>query len=170
MPEQEALFAESRLARGRRLRREKWKRNGLLGLTSLTAFSLTVVFGALLTKPSQAYFTATVVNHNTAKATDEICGPGDDTHRNGDEHKEHPPGNGYGHCKPHQQGEEEAPPSDGEAPSDGETPSDGGTPSEEPPAVDPAPEAEVPPSDSSDGSDSVSDPLEQEAATQGGTL
>ncbi|ASS76989.1 hypothetical protein CIG75_20185 [Tumebacillus algifaecis] len=90
---------ESHLEHNRRLRKERRKRWGMMMVTAMTAFSTTILLGVENTGSTNALFTASVVNASTVKAAANFCD--EDTHRNGDKHKPHPPGNGYGHCKPH---------------------------------------------------------------------
>lgn len=90
---------ETRLERGRRLRKERRKQWGMLTVTAMTAFSTTILLGHENTRLTNSLFTAEVANASSVGAAANFCA--EDTHRNGDKHKPHPPGNGYGHCKPH---------------------------------------------------------------------
>lgn len=90
---------ETRLERGRRRRQERRKQWGMLTVTAMTAFSTTILVGHENTRLTNSLFTAEVANASTVGAAADFCA--EETHRNGDKHKPHPPGNGYGHCKPH---------------------------------------------------------------------
>jgi hypothetical protein len=107
------LVQETRLERGRRLRRERRKRWGMLAVTAMTAFSTTILLWHENTRLTNAHFTSEVTHAFTFTAAVNFCGQEDDMHQSGDGHKDHPPGNGYGHCKPYDNsGNEQVQPSD----------------------------------------------------------
>jgi hypothetical protein len=107
---------ETRVERGRRLRKQRRWRQGMVLLTGLSAFSVTLLTGSILMEPTYSQFTSQAVIKGSFAAKAQFCGKDtdddhddhdekgrkvEDTNKKGDKHKPRPPGDGKGHCKPH---------------------------------------------------------------------
>ncbi|HEU4962527.1 MAG TPA: hypothetical protein VFV52_01515 [Bacilli bacterium] len=158
------LFAETRLERGRRLRKLRRRRTGLIGLTGICSFSLTLVMGTWLTGTTYSVFTDSDQLGGTIQAAADFCQEAEDTHQNGEEHKEHPPGEGEGHCKPHENngtGNDDKGAGQGGAPYEADA-------SEEAPTKPTEPTAPATPTSEPTNTDSVPpSPVQQDPAPEG---